>query len=61
MNLNLLFDMCRWQVEEEDVGGEWGSERMPPTFDQQAFIEAIYHCDCYHCVGECCGYHYCTG
>ena len=42
MILNLLFDLCRWQVED---GGRrcrpWGDGRSPPVFVQQAFVEAM--------------------
>ena len=37
-NLNLLFDMTRWQVKEEDVEAV---DRTTTSHDQQAFMEAI--------------------
>ena len=42
MILNLLFDFCRWQVEDGGRRGRpRGDGRPPPVFDQQAFIEAM--------------------
>ena len=42
MNINLLFDMCRWLVEGEDVGVvHEGIGQAPSAFDQQAFADAI--------------------
>ena len=42
LEFNLPFDMCRWLVEGEDVGGRpRGTGQAPPVFDQQAFVEAV--------------------
>ena len=42
INLNLLLDMCRWQVDDEDVEVVHGAiAKPPPVFYQQACIEAM--------------------
>ena len=38
MNLNLLLDMCRWQVEEEEVEAVMSWERLKSIFEIRSFL-----------------------